>query len=96
MAWEEVKRKVKRQFSDLLEIPGDVLLDLPLINMVGNMQLQVENHRGIHEYTTNFVRISTGKGFIEITGENLVLRNIMSDEIILEGKIKSLSLVELE
>lgn len=96
MAWEDVKRKVKRQFSDLLEIPGDVLLDLPRIIMVGNMQLQVENHRGIQEYTTRLVRISTNKGFIEITGENLVLRNIMPDEIVLEGKIKSLSLVNLE
>lgn len=96
MSWEDVKRKVKRQFSDLLEIPGDVLLDLPRIIMLGNMQLQVENHRGIQEYTAHLVRISTGKGFIEITGENLVLRNIMPDEIMLEGKIKSLSLVDLD
>jgi len=37
MSWREVKRKVKRQFSDFFEIPGDVMLDLPKIILIGNI-----------------------------------------------------------
>lgn len=96
MVWDDMRRKVKKQFSDLLEIPGDVLLDLPRIVLMGNLQVQIENHRGIQEYTPRLVRISIGKGMLELTGEDLVLRTIMTDEILVEGKIQSLSFVNLD
>ena len=38
MAWQDVKKKVKRQISEILEIPGDVALDLPKIILFGNIQ----------------------------------------------------------
>lgn len=90
MAWQDVKRKVKRQFSEFLEIPGDVMLDLPKIILVGNIQLFIENHRGIIEYTPELVRVSVGEGEVEVTGEGLMLRNILPDELCVEGKINSL------
>ncbi|MCL6634705.1 MAG: sporulation protein YqfC [Peptococcaceae bacterium] len=91
MAWQDVKKKVKRQFSEFLEIPGDVMLDLPKIILVGNMQLFIENHRGIIEYDPEKVRISVGAGEVAVTGENLMLRNILPDELCVEGKIHSLN-----
>lgn len=91
MAWRDLKRKVKRQFSEFLEIPGDVMLDLPKITMVGNIQLYIENHRGILEYTPEYVRVSVGEGEVAVTGEDLMLRNILPDELCVEGKIRSLS-----
>lgn len=91
MAWQDFKRKMKRQFSDFLEIPGDVMLDLPKIVLVGNIQLFIENHRGIIEYTTEGVRVSVGEGEVSVTGENLTLRNLLPDELCVEGKIRSLS-----
>ena len=91
MAWRELKKKVKRQFSEFLEIPGDVMLDLPKITLVGNIQLFIENHRGILEYTPEGVRVSVGEGEVAVTGENLMLRKILPDELCVEGNIRSLS-----
>lgn len=91
MGWRDFQRKVKRQFSEVMELPGDVVLDLPKIIMVGNMQLFIENHRGIIEYTPEGVRVSIGEGEINVRGENLMLRNILPDELCVEGKIQSLS-----
>ncbi|BAF59069.1 hypothetical protein PTH_0888 [Pelotomaculum thermopropionicum SI] len=93
MAWRDFKKKVKRQFSDFLEIPGDVVLDMPRITLVGNIQLLVENHRGIIEYTPEGVRISVGEGELAVTGENLALRNIIPDELCIEGVIRTLSFI---
>lgn len=90
MAWRDVKRKVKRQFSEILEIPSEVMLDLPKIVLMGNLQLFLENHRGIAEYTPQLVRIAVGEGEIEIAGEDLQLRNILPEEICVEGQIKSI------
>lgn len=91
MAWRDFKKRVKRQFSEFLEIPGDVMLDLPKIILVGNIKLFIENHRGILEYTTEGVRVSVMEGEVAVTGENLLLRNVLPDELCVEGKIKSLS-----
>jgi len=55
MSWSDYKKKIKRQFSEFLEIPGDVMLDLPKIVLVGNIKIFIENHRGILEYTTEKV-----------------------------------------
>jgi sporulation protein YqfC len=90
MSWRDFKRKVQRQFSEYLEIPGDVMLDLPKIILVGNIQLFIENHRGIIEYTPEGVRVSVGEGEVAVTGQDLMLRNILPDELCVEGRIRSL------
>lgn len=94
MAWQKLKNRFKRQVSDFLEIPNDVMLDLPKVVLVGNLQVFIENHRGIVEYTPELVKVIVGEGEIEITGESLTLRNMTADEIMVEGKIKNLKLLE--
>lgn len=91
MSWSDYKKKIKRQFSEFLEIPGDVMLDLPKIVLVGNIKIFIENHRGILEYTTEKVRVNVMEYEVAITGKNLLLRNVLPDELCVEGKIKSIS-----
>ncbi|MDD4253552.1 MAG: sporulation protein YqfC [Methanoculleus horonobensis] len=91
MSWSDYKKKIKRQVSEFLEIPGDVMLDLPKIVLVGNIKIFIENHRGILEYTTEKVRVNVMEDEVAITGENLLLRNVLPDELCVEGKIKSVS-----
>ncbi|SFR00087.1 sporulation protein YqfC [Desulfoscipio geothermicus] len=91
MAWKDLKNKFKRQFSDYLELPGDIMLDLPKIVLVGNQQVFIENHRGIQEYNPGLVRVVVSDKIIEVTGENLTLRNILPDEICVEGQITALT-----
>ncbi|OPZ73312.1 MAG: YabP family protein [Firmicutes bacterium ADurb.Bin456] len=90
MTWQDVKKKVKKQVSEVLEIPGDVVLNLPKIILFGNIQLCIENHRGILKYSPESIRISAGEGEVVIEGKDLVLRNILPDELCIEGRICSL------
>jgi sporulation protein YqfC len=90
MAWKELKNKVKRQLSDYMDLPGDIMMDFPKIVLVGNVQVFIENHRGIQEYNPKLVRVVVSDKVIEVTGENLTLRNIMPDEICVEGQISGL------
>ena len=94
MAWRDLKKKVKQQFSDFLEIPGDVALDLPKIVMMGNIRLFVENHRGILEYSPESVRINTADGELGVTGKELMLKNVLPDEICVVGEIWSLNFLK--
>lgn len=91
MSWRDLKNGVKRQFSDFFELPGDVMMNLPKIILFGNDLIQIENHRGIIEYSTSVVRVAVGEGEVSVSGENLTLRSLLPDEVHIEGKIQSLS-----
>jgi sporulation protein YqfC len=93
--WDKTKR-VKQRLANILDIPKDVMLDLPKIVMVGNVQVFLENHSGIIEYTSNIIRAQTNVGEIRIEGNNLSLKNILPDEIVVEGIIYSLSFPQEE
>ncbi len=79
--------------ADALDLPADVALNLPQINLLGDQRLLVENHKGIIEYSSNRVRLKVEKGLLWAEGENLVLRNLQDDEISIEGEIKQISIL---
>lgn len=88
-------RKRRMEFlANYLELPKDLLMNLPRITLLGDMQLHIENHRGIMEYTKERIRVSTSLGELIIVGESLVLRNIFPDEIAVDGKIRALNILE--
>lgn len=93
MAWGDMVKRFKRQMSDMLEIPNDIIMDLPKIVLVGDLQLFIENHRGIVEYSPENVRVNVGDYEVSVTGEDLLLRNVLPDEICLEGRIRSVQFV---
>jgi sporulation protein YqfC len=76
-----------------LEIPEDIVLDLPRLTLVGNIEVTLENHRGIVEYTPQKLRLALPEGELIITGEDLVLVSLAQEEVIIRGRIKSLELV---
>lgn len=85
------KRSLKRRIMEALELPGDVVLDVPRIVIIGNFQLAVENHRGLVEYTPERVSIGVARGQLSITGQGLAIGTISGEEITVLGEITSLS-----
>ncbi|HUW63328.1 MAG TPA: sporulation protein YqfC [Spirochaetia bacterium] len=91
MSWRDIRQKIMEQLSDTLEIPGDILPDLPRVILIGDTRLLVENHRGIGVYQADSVRISTSCGDLLVRGRDLVVKNILPEEITVEGQIRELS-----
>ncbi|SMC93930.1 sporulation protein YqfC [Sporomusa malonica] len=77
-----------QSLAGFLEIPQDIVLDMPRITMLGNKQLLVENHRGIIEYTPSLVRIKLNQGELCILGEDLMLGNLQAEQILVEGVVQ--------
>lgn len=86
------KIRVKRKIADLFDFPQDIILDLPRVTMIGNRHLYVENHKGITVYENSLIRISVFQGELVITGEDLQLRTVYTDDIYIEGDIANLAL----
>ncbi len=90
-----VKKKIdniKSNVSEILELPKDIMLDLPKITLIGNLQLYIENHKGIIEYGNLRIRINTNAGILRVLGKNMVIKNIVTEEIIIVGEIESLEI----
>ena len=83
-------RDMQQKIGKFLDIPNDVVQDLPKMTMIGNLQLYIENHRGIIEYSTEKIRISVGIGEIEVTGNMLTIRTISKDDVNLDGVIEAI------
>ncbi len=84
------KRGRMQRLAGLLELPQDIVLDLPRVTLLGNIQMLIENHKGIIEYTSEVVRIRLKQGEIIINGSELTLGNLQPEQILIEGIINEI------
>jgi len=89
----ERKESVMEKTSEILDLPGDVVAGLPRMELVGDRELRMENHKGILSYGEDEIHVSGGKLVVRIKGENLELRSMNALELLITGHITSLELV---
>jgi len=77
-----------------LDLPQDVVLNIPRITLTGKIAVFLENHKGIVEYSERVIRVNTPIGIIVIKGEDLLIKTIIADEITIDGNIKSVEYEE--
>jgi sporulation protein YqfC len=82
------------RIAKMLDLPLDTMIDWPRITISGNRNLVIQNHWGIIEYDASVARISTKLGELLVTGDGLVLVCALKEEIIIEGKIQKVELVD--
>ncbi|MBP1992851.1 sporulation protein YqfC [Paenibacillus eucommiae] len=80
-------RKWNQFTAKLLDLPQDVVQDLPRITMIGNVQLYIENHRSVLHFSSELLKLELTKGKLEVTGKQLVIRAIFTEEVFIEGVI---------
>ncbi len=80
-------KSIKEKFSDMMELPKELLLDIPRITMLGNEDVFVENYKGIIEYCEDIIRLNNK---INIYGTKLNVEEITDMEILISGKINTI------
>lgn len=91
-----LSNKVRKLTSDLFDLPQDVALNVPRITMIGPLQIYIENHRGVAHFSDKELRLKINKGEFRIFGEDLKIRAIYTEEVLVEGKIQSISFTETD
>ncbi|XEC96817.1 sporulation protein YqfC [Paenibacillus tarimensis] len=89
-----ISRKLQKITADILDVPQDVVSDLPRMTMIGNCQLYIENHRGVIHFSSDKLKLALSKGVLEVTGNELVIRAIWTEEVFIEGRITNIQLLE--
>ena len=90
-----MKRKnknVKTRLNKMLEVPDEVVMQVPKLTILKFEEVLIENYKGILEYQDFFIRISTQIGIININGFDLKLGEMTADEVLVTGKIENIDL----
>ncbi|MCY7533587.1 sporulation protein YqfC [Bacillus altitudinis] len=88
------KNQLKAWLTRTLEIPPDVMMDLPRITMVGRLHIYIENHKGLLLFSDQEVRLMLKQGQCIILGKDFVIKTILPEEILLEGKIDEVRYID--
>lgn len=87
------KKGLREKTAELFDLPADVIAGVPKVELVGNSQVRMENHRGILNYGTEEICVSGGKYVVRIQGCGLELRAMTPTELLITGTVERLELV---
>ncbi|MBP3951299.1 sporulation protein YqfC [Bacillus suaedae] len=84
-------KKMRQQMSNWMtkqmQLPADVMMDLPRITMIGQLHIYIENHRGVLRFSNQELRLLLKQGQLLIKGDHFVIKTILPEELLLEGRI---------
>lgn len=81
------EKKTADKLAGALDLPLDVLCDIPRTEIMGCSQINVENFRGILDYEENCIKINSNTGIIKIEGDGLLIECISDEGVFIKGKI---------
>ncbi|WP_417899544.1 sporulation protein YqfC [Bacillus haimaensis] len=84
---KKFRARMNSWIQENMELPADVMMDLPRITMIGQIHIYIENHRGLLTFSDTEIRLLLKQGQLLVKGDSFVIRTILPEEILLEGKI---------
>ena len=86
------RESVLEKTAEACDLPGDVVAGLPRVELLGDRQLRMENHRGILAYGEEEIHVSGGKLIVKVRGRGLALRAMNASELLITGEIAGVDL----
>ncbi len=85
---------LRRNMTEALELPKEIMLDLPLISLVGREEITLENYKGVLEYGEERLRVGTAAGILCLRGKELCLKQLSAECMVVTGKIEGIDFLE--
>ncbi|MFS0644138.1 sporulation protein YqfC [Siminovitchia sp. 179-K 8D1 HS] len=80
--------RFRKWMTNKMELPPDVLMDLPRVTIIGQIHIYIENHKGLLAFSDRELRLLLKQGQLLIKGKSFVIKTILPEEILLEGRIE--------
>ena len=84
----------RRNMTEALELPKEILLHLPLISFIGQEEVTIENYKGILEYSEETVRIGTAAGVLRLEGQGLCLKQLSAECMVVTGRVEKMEILQ--
>ena len=89
---KKIPKNAAHRVSRLLDVPLDMVADVPRITLNDNRELTVENYKSVEGYEPEEIRLRSTKYHITVSGKALTIIAITDEEIFISGTITNISL----
>ncbi|PPA71453.1 sporulation protein YqfC [Jeotgalibacillus proteolyticus] len=86
--------RTKQWIGSTLQLPDDLLLDLPRVTWIGSFLLHIENHKGLVKVEKKCISVRVYDGMIEINGDLLHIQSMVADELVIKGDIAQVEYIQ--
>lgn len=87
---EEKIIKVKEEVADKLDLPREIVLDIPKLTIIGNKEITIENHKGILAFQESLIKVNSSLGVIELQGKDFEITFIGGNTLCLRGSFSNI------
>lgn len=87
---EDKINKARESLANQLDLPRDVMMNIPKISVTGNNEITIENHKGIVLFDEKEVKINSNVGLISISGEKFEILFLGGSTITISGRFRSI------
>ena len=88
------KKRIWNLAADMFQPLGANVPGLPLVELLGNSRMLVENHRGLICYSTQQVQIKVKGGLLCVAGRDLSVCKMTDCAMVIKGVITALEYLE--
>lgn len=85
--------QVGLEAMERLDLPGELAHGVPHMELTGQRQFFMAQHKGVLSYSTELVEISGGSLVVRLTGRELQLLAMTESELRIGGTIEKLELI---
>lgn len=89
----KLRRNLLRKLTVESELNTLPLPGIPLVELAGDERVLVEYHQGITEYSDERICVLVKYGYICVCGKGLALSSMTSQQLVITGKINSVSIL---
>ena len=87
------KKPILQKILDRCDLGEEDLPGRPLVEIMGDGRILVENHQGITEYGSDQICIRVCYGAICVSGSNLRLRHAACKKLLIIGRIDAVRII---
>ena len=91
---EKRPRRLLETASARLDLPGDLVAGLSRVELLGFGSVTVEHHQGILRFGEDVLELQVPDGRLVLTGQDLTIRRMTAQELIVDGRFSALELRE--
>lgn len=78
------------QIADYCELPKDIILGAPILSLIGNREIEIDNFKKLLEYSQEKIGIQCKHYKISIVGRALEINTYSREEIKIRGIISGI------
>lgn len=87
------RNTVLRRITEKAGLPAESISGVPLLELNGDDRILVENHICVMGYSEREILIRVSFGCIKIQGAGMVLACLKREQLVIHGKVESVSII---